>query len=115
MGKAMLAFGDPELVQRVIDAGPPTDAEHDHRSRRFRTELNKTRERRFAIDDLENEEGIRCVGAPILAEQMHPVGAVSVSGPASRVTGQRLSAIARSVVEAGAAVSDRPGTRGGAT
>lgn len=117
MGKAMLAFGDPELVQRVIDAGLPRRTPNTITDpRRFRTELNKTRERGFAIDDIENEEGIRCVGAPILAEKMHPVGAVSVSGPASRVTGQRLSAIARSVVEAGAAVSDRLGyRRGGAT
>jgi DNA-binding IclR family transcriptional regulator len=39
------------------------------------------------------------------------VGAVSVSGPASRISGRRLSEIARSVVEAATTVSDRLGYR----
>jgi DNA-binding IclR family transcriptional regulator len=111
MGKAMLAFGEPELVQRVIDAGLPRRTPNTITDpRRFLTELKRTRERGYAIDDIENEEGIRCVGAPILAEQVHTtVGAVSVSGPATRITGRRLSEIASAVVQAAAAVSDRLG------
>jgi DNA-binding IclR family transcriptional regulator len=114
MGKAMLAVGEPELVRRVIDAGlhrrtPNTITD----PRRFRTELSRTQERGFALDDIENEEGIRCVGAPILAEPRHPVGAVSVSGPASRVAGERLNEIAWAVVEAAATVSERLGYRRG--
>jgi DNA-binding IclR family transcriptional regulator len=112
MGKAMLAFGEPELVQRVIDAGLSRRTPNTiTKPRRFRTELSRTRVRGFAIDDIENEEGIRCVGAPILAEPVHSVGAVSVSGPASRISGRRLSEIARSVVEAATTVSDRLGYR----
>jgi DNA-binding IclR family transcriptional regulator len=114
MGKAILAFGEPELVQRVIDAGLPRRTPNTiTERRRFRTELKRTRERGYAIDDIENEEGIRCVGAPILAEQVHPVGAISVAGPASRITGQRLTEIANAVVEAAAAVCDRLGQRRG--
>lgn len=116
MGKAMLAFAEPELVQRVLDAGLPRRTPNTITDpRRFRTELGRTRKRGFAIDDIENEEGIRCVGAPILAEPVHPVGAISVSGPASRVTGMRLNEIAASVVEAAATVSDRLGYRRGGT
>lgn len=114
MGKAMLAFADPELVQRVIDNGlarrtPNTITD----PRRFRNELKKTLERGYAIDDIENEEGIRCVGAPILADELHPVGAVSVSGPASRITDDRLDQIAPAVVEAAGAVGTRVGYRPG--
>ena len=37
------------------------------------------RERRFAIDDEENERNIRCVGSAVLDHRGRPAGAVSVS------------------------------------
>ncbi len=57
MGKALLALGDAELVQRVIDGGlarrtPSTISD----PRRFHEELLRTRERGCAIDDIENED-----------------------------------------------------------
>lgn len=114
MGKAMLAFGEPELVQRVIESGlPRRTPETITDPARFREELERTRERGYAIDDIENEDGIRCVGAPILADQTQPVGAVSVSGPASRMTDQTLSQIGGAVVQAASAVSSGLGYRGG--
>ena len=44
------------------------------------------RKQGYAIDDEENERGIRCVGAPIFNEAGMVVAAISVSGPAFRVT-----------------------------
>ena len=40
----------------------------------------------YAIDDEENEEGIRCVAAPIRNEIGEVVAAMSVSGPTTRIT-----------------------------
>ena len=40
----------------------------------------------YAIDDEENEKGIRCVAAPVYSEASKAVAAVSISGPAFRVT-----------------------------
>jgi DNA-binding IclR family transcriptional regulator len=114
MGKALLALGDAELVQHVIDGGlarrtPNTISD----PRRFHEELERTRERGYAIDDIENEDGIRCVAAAILADERHPVGAVSASGPASRITGERVTEIAAAVVKAADAVAGTLGLRRG--
>ena len=40
----------------------------------------------YAIDDEENELGIRCIAAPIFDAKGNPVSAISISGPAFRVT-----------------------------
>ena len=40
----------------------------------------------YAIDEEENELGIRCLGAPILDGRGRPVAAISVSGPVFQMT-----------------------------
>lgn len=52
-------------------------------------ELEETRQRGYAFDDQENEMGVRCVGAPILDYRREVIGAISVSGPADRLTEDR--------------------------
>jgi DNA-binding IclR family transcriptional regulator len=56
--------------------------------------LKIVRRRGYAIDDQEIELGVRCVGAPVLNEDHWAIAAVSVSGPSSRITAQRVPAIA---------------------
>ena len=48
-------------------------------------DLERTRERGFAIDDQERADGMRCVAAPIFNAHGEPVAGVSVSGPAFRM------------------------------
>jgi IclR family acetate operon transcriptional repressor len=50
---------------------------------RFLAELETVRQRRYAIDDIENEPGGRCVAVAL----PHPAGAaLSLSAPAARLT-----------------------------
>jgi DNA-binding IclR family transcriptional regulator len=100
MGKAMLAFLPEDMREEVLCKIKFT---------RFTTKtlctresllksLDRVRRRGFAIDDEEIEVGVRCVGAPIFDSNRHPIAAVSVSGPASRITVQSVPAIAERLI-----------------
>jgi DNA-binding IclR family transcriptional regulator len=57
-------------------------------------ELDRTSRRGYAVDDEEREEGVRCAGVAILDGRGEAVAAVSISGPAFRVTMQKIPQIA---------------------
>jgi len=51
----------------------------------LRSEVMRTEERGYSIDDRENEETISCVGAPVVNSAGQVVAAISISGPAFRI------------------------------
>lgn len=55
------------------------------------TDLRESRRRGFAIDDGEQEIGVRCIAVPL--PNSDPPAAVSVSGPAARVTDAKSAAL----------------------
>lgn len=74
----------------------------------------RTRTRGWAVDDIENEDGICHVAALALVEEHHPVGAISVSAPAEHMSNQRLGVVATAVVAAAKQVAAGLGHREGA-
>jgi len=79
----------------------------------LQTHLQTVRQRGYAIDDEENEAGIRCVAAPILNERGQAIAALSVSGPTVRLTHERLHGALRNQVMATALkISHAMGYRG---
>lgn len=88
VGKAMLAFMSEEDVEGVIEEhGLPACTPNTITDKEvLLRELKRVRQRGYAVDDIENEEGIRCVGAPIFDHRGRPVAALSVSGPAFRLS-----------------------------
>jgi IclR family acetate operon transcriptional repressor len=94
-GKALLAWLAPDRRDPLVDR-------MELRAHTVRTiverpalrrALEEIRERGYAIDDEEYDEGVRCVSVgvgPIGA----PLGAISVSAPASRLTRQRCGELA---------------------
>jgi DNA-binding IclR family transcriptional regulator len=100
VGKAFLAFSADQTVEEVIAAGlsartPNTITDPGE----FRLELARIRERGWSLDDIENEAELRCVAAPVFNHSNQVVAAVSISGPAGRLTrdraekaGQRIKA-----------------------
>lgn len=100
MGKAMLAFQPEEVIEQIVAKirfvrhTPKTLTTRDA----LLKALERIRRRGYAIDDEEIERGVRCVGAPIFNENHRAIAAVSVSGPASRITVQSVPGIAEHVL-----------------
>jgi len=96
MGKAMLAFQPEEVIEQIIAKirfvryTPKTLSSREL----LMKALERVRRRGYAIDDEEIELGVRCVGAPVFNEHHQAIAAVSVSGPASRITVQSVPGIA---------------------
>ncbi|MDR7419731.1 MAG: IclR family transcriptional regulator [Armatimonadota bacterium] len=88
LGKAMLAYEPHDTVRRALDMhGMPRRTPNTITDlRRLFDDLAVVRARGFAIDNVENEDGIRCVAAAIFDHEGRVSGAVSVSGAASSVT-----------------------------
>lgn len=76
--------------------------------------LKSVRAQGYAIDDEENEKGIRCVAAPIYNEIGKAVAAISISGPAFRITKKLIQeTFKKEVMETAFKISQRLGFREG--
>ena len=113
VGKAIMAFLPEEQVE---------DAVHKHGLRlltrktvstltELKTELEIIRERGYALDDEENEEGVCCVGAVVRGYEGDAVAAISASGPTFRLGKDKVPMVAYSVISAAAALSKELGFR----
>ena len=92
LGKAILSELPRERVERIVDDhGLPAFTENTITDREVLfEELDRTRERGYAVDDQEAKPGIRCIAAPIVIEERELYGAVSVTAPQSRMRGERF-------------------------
>jgi len=75
--------------------------------------LKVVRDRGYAVDDEESERGIRCVAAPVRNEIGLTVAAVSISGPAIRVTRRKIQdTLKDEVMKTALKISGKLGFRG---
>lgn len=61
----------------------------------LRQDLELSRRRGFAVDHEEGEEGVSSVAAPVFDHSGACVGAISISGPTSRITLERVEELGR--------------------
>jgi DNA-binding IclR family transcriptional regulator len=100
-GKVFLAHAADDVVDRVIAAGMPARTPTTITSPdRLLAELDLIRRRGYAVDDVENEQDIRCVAAPVHDHTGAVTTAVSISGPAARVTRERVSGLGTLLISA---------------
>jgi DNA-binding IclR family transcriptional regulator len=71
-------------------------------------EVAATKERGYAVDRVEVEEGVACLGAPVRDHRGLPVAAISIAGPAERVLAKE-DRIGPLVAETASAISRRLG------
>ena len=113
VGKAVLAYLSESEVDVII---------RQHGMRRFtpktlttpgdlKAELKLIRERQYAIDDEENEDGVRCVAAVVKDFAGRPAAAISVSSPSFRLPMEKAASIAQLVCDTARALSNECGYR----
>lgn len=91
VGKAILAFLDQNMIESVIAKGFRAFTPNTFRDGELlKKDLAVTRQRGYAIDNMEHEHGIKCVAVPLRTIQDKVVSALSLSGPSPRFTKERI-------------------------
>lgn len=86
-GKSILAYMPKkelnQLLQKIVL--PKFTKNTITTKKEFREELEKVREKGYAVDRGEDIEGINCIGAPILNEEGYPLAAIWITAPSGRL------------------------------
>jgi len=91
LGKAILAYLPEEQVKNYIDTVLEAYTEYTLTDPvKLMRDLALTRERGYAIDNMEHEFGIKCVAMPIFNKQKNLEAAISISGPSLRFSCERI-------------------------
>ena len=88
----MLAYQKPRFTEFVIarTSLPQQTVNTITEPSQLKCELEKTRRDGFAVDFEEQEEGVRCLAAPVFGPDGEVFAAMSISGPASRLKKGRV-------------------------
>ncbi|WP_411682476.1 IclR family transcriptional regulator [Clostridium thailandense] len=101
VGKAMLSYMEDEKVEQIwnqskierLTENTITDMEQ------FKEHLRLVRENRYAVDEQENEIGIRCLGAAVLNYRGEVSGAISISGSILSFTEDKIEKFSNILIE----------------
>lgn len=94
-GKVLLAYQPPGLVELLLGrmdlskytASTITDPGQ------LRSELREIRRQGYAVDYVEQEDGVRCLAAPVFGPDGEIFASISLSGPSSRLESPRTEAL----------------------
>ena len=86
-GKVLLAYQPNSVIASIIaEAGLPRYTETTITDPgQFQQELEMIRQQGYAVDNGEQEEGVRCIAVPVYGPKGKVVAAISISGPSSRL------------------------------
>jgi DNA-binding IclR family transcriptional regulator len=106
LGKAIIAFLPEDEWENHLPKQLKARTPHTLTTlSALRQDLRTTRLRGYSVDRAENEEGARCIGAPIFDSYNTPVAAVSLSAPAMRLDDALTNEAARDVKQTAFAIS----------
>jgi DNA-binding IclR family transcriptional regulator len=111
IGKAILAFLPEQEVKEIVrQKGLPrfTNNTIIHFDQLMK-EIQFIKKRGYAIDNEENEPGIRCVAAPILDVNKQVMASISISGPSVRIPHSRIPELSSMVIETSQKISKAHG------
>jgi DNA-binding IclR family transcriptional regulator len=118
LGKALIAFLTEEELNHILrEHGLPRHNDNTlATARKLKEDLAKVLRTGYALDDEEDEIGLRCIGAPVLGPDNRPLAALSVSGTTAQVTSANLKELAHLVRQTAGALEQAlaPGVRAAA-
>ncbi len=93
LGKILLAYSSSAIREKLVkEKGLVKYTENTITDEGlFKKHLAEIKEKGYAVDNEEMEYGIRCVAGPIFDYQKEIVAAFSISGPATRITEERIN------------------------
>lgn len=101
-GKVLLAHG---LATLPVDLGARTNQTITD-VEALKSELAAIVDQGYALDDEENDDGVRCISAPVRQGRAGPViGCIGIDGPSIRVTPESVRQLAALVVQAASDLS----------
>jgi len=103
LGKILLAYSSAELPSFQQAFTPNTITE----PKALQQHLEAVRQQGFALDNEEFDPGVCCIAVPVYDINNNVVGAMGISGPATRLTTEKLPELIGKLVEIGKAFSER--------
>lgn len=104
-GKCLLAFGQAAMPREL----PARTARTITSPEILRLHILEIAKRGYALDDEENDPGVRCISAPVFNVRDEAIGCVGIDGPSVRITHGNAEAMAAHVVAAAARLTETIG------
>ncbi len=107
-GKVLLAYQPPRLLEFVIGRTglPRYTASTITEPSQLKEELRGIRRQGYAIDYGEQEDGVRCLAAPVFGPDGEIFASISLSGPTSRLESRRVEELVPHIKRIAAALSE---------
>jgi len=111
VGKAIMAYLSEDEINFIIkEKGLEKFTENTITTKEgLKNELKKIQKQGYAVDNMEHEEGVRCVASPIRDYNGKVIASMSVSGPAFRINESNIPIIAKKVKEYCDCISEEMG------
>jgi DNA-binding IclR family transcriptional regulator len=110
IGKALLAYQEAPFIEEVLHAGLPPIAHNTITDPAvLRRELHNIRLQGYALDDHEFSDNMRCIAAPVFEQGGRVRMGISISGPDTRFTLEKLDVLRVPLLEAAQKLSERLG------
>ena len=97
LGKALIAYLPEAELDRIVRAhGLPRHNENTiHSPKKLKEDLARVVRLGYALDDEEDELGLRCIGAPVLDAGGRAIAAISIAGTSSEINESNFDFLVR--------------------
>ncbi|WP_238457075.1 IclR family transcriptional regulator [Desulforamulus putei] len=113
VGKSILAFLSEDELEDILNSIELTEFTPNTITNltQLKDQLVKIKKQGYSIDDEEIEIGLRCVAAPIFNHNGEAIAAISIAGPTTRMTYERIAELIVPIKETALAISSTLGCK----